>query len=90
MNDFDNRNNLDFQKDPLNSKNLTGVHWTDFSRKMEDSPFIENNEHYKNENNSLDSILILIYVILGFLGLMAFIGLIKRIFSFFYNLNLFQ
>lgn len=87
MDDFNNCNKLDYQKDPLDSKNLNGVHWNETFRKT--PPLLNSNEENCNNEkleNSLNSLTFIAYLFLGFLALMSLTWLYRVIKSYFFGL----
>ena len=74
MDDFNSRNNLDYKRDPLDSKNLTGVHWNDAMRKVEPPPLFSNTGNY--EGNKRDfSLNPFTFIAFLFIGFLCFLGL---------------
>ena len=87
MDDFNSRNNLDFQRDPLDVKNTTGVHWSDSMRKVEPpSLFSQTESHNKHKrDNSLNSLTFMVFLFLGFLCLMGITWVYRLFSSFFFG-----
>lgn len=70
MNDFNNRSNLDFQRDPLNFKNLNSHNLDETSRKIQAPSFNHNDDYHKDKSN-INSLTFITYLFLVFLGLMG-------------------
>ncbi|MFK7256844.1 hypothetical protein ABBZ21_19690 [Acinetobacter baumannii] len=84
MDNFNNRSNLDFQKNPLDSRNLTGVIWEDALRKVERPPLLSNqDQNFKNSNldNSIKSISFIGGLLLVFFALMGLTWLYRLFFG---------
>ena len=83
MDDINNRNKLDFQRNPLDIRNPSGVHWDDSMRKIPPL-FGESLNHTEpKSNNPINSLTFMIYILLSFLGLMGLTWLYRLIHSFF-------
>ncbi|MFA2965197.1 hypothetical protein KWF73_18265 [Acinetobacter pittii] len=84
MDNFNNRSNLDYQKNPLDSRNLTGVIWQDALRKVDRPPLLNNHDHnIKNSNvdNSIKSVSFIGGLFLVFFALMGLTWLYRFIFG---------
>lgn len=85
MHDFNNRNNIDFQRDPLDSKNINGVHWQEMNRKLGSPPLLSESKYEQQSkgSKSINSVEFIVYFFIAFLGLMAVMAGIEFIFEFF-------
>lgn len=84
MDDFNSRNNLDYQSNPLDAKNLTGVHWNEAMRKVEPPPLFNNTENYnESKSESHNSFAFIAFLFFGFLCLMAFMWVCELLYGFF-------
>ncbi|EHU3033107.1 TPA: hypothetical protein ACIFCT_003173 [Acinetobacter baumannii] len=84
MDNFNKTSNLDFQKNPLDSRNLTGVIWEDALRKVDRPPLLNNADQYtKNSNvdNSIKSLSFIGGLFIVFLALMALTWLYRFVFG---------
>ena len=73
---------LDFQKDPLNLKNLNSLNLEEASRKIEAPSFNQNDDCFntKKNNNSLSFIVYLFLVFFALMGLTWIFRFIEKLF----------